>query len=78
MNAVVQTMDAELKLKKAHIRLMRHPETCLYSGIILLGDTQVVDEDDEVPTACTDGINTYYGRVLERADCRGDGGACTA
>ena len=62
MNAVVQTMDAELKLKKAHIRLMRHPETCLYSGIILLGDTQVVDEDDEVPTACTDGINTYYGR----------------
>jgi predicted metal-dependent peptidase len=62
MNAAVQTMDAELKLKKAHIRLMRHPETCLYSGIILLGDTQVVDEDDEVPTACTDGINTYYGR----------------
>lgn len=55
-------MDAELKLKKAHIRLMRHPETCLYSGIILLGDTQIVDGDDEVPTACTDGINTYYGR----------------
>lgn len=62
MNAAVQTMDAELKLKKAHIRLMRHPETCLYSGIILLGDTKVVDGDDEVPTACTDGINTYYGR----------------
>jgi len=62
MNAAVQVMDAELKLKKAHIRLMRHPETCLYSGIILLGDTQVVDGDDEIPTACTDGINTYYGR----------------
>jgi len=62
MNAAVQVMDAELKLKKAHIRLMRHPETCLYSGIILLGDTQVVDGDDSVPTACTDGLNTYYGR----------------
>lgn len=62
MNAAVQVMDAELKLKKAHIRLMRHPETCLYSGIILLGDTRVVDGDDSVPTACTDGINTMYGR----------------
>lgn len=62
MNAAVQVMDAELKLKRAHIRLMRHPETCLYSGIILLGDTQVVDGDDDIPTACTDGINTYYGR----------------
>lgn len=59
MNAVAQVMDAELKLKKAHVRIMRHPETCLYSGIILLGETQVVDD---VPTACTDGINTYYGR----------------
>lgn len=62
MNVAVQVMDAELKLKKAHIRLMRHPETCLYSGIILLGETQVVDGDDNVPTACTDGINTYYSR----------------
>ena len=62
MNAAVQVMDAELKLKKAHIRLMRHPETCLYSGIILLGDTKIVDGDDNVSTACTDGLNTYYGR----------------
>ena len=62
MNAAVQVMDAELKLKKAHIRLMRHPETCLYSGIILLGDTKIVDGDDNIPTACTDGLNTYYGR----------------
>ena len=59
MNAAVQVMDAELKLKKAHVRIMRHPETCLYSGIILLGETQIVDD---VPTACTDGVNTYYGR----------------
>ena len=62
MNAVIKPMDAELKLKKAHIRLMRHPETCLYSGVILLGDTKIVDGEDNVPTACTDGINTYYGR----------------
>ena len=62
MNAVIKPMDAELKLKKAHIRLMRHPETCLYSGIILLGDTKIVDGEHNVPTACTDGINTYYGR----------------
>jgi predicted metal-dependent peptidase len=64
MNVAVKQMEAEMKLKKAHIRLMRHPETCLYSGIILLGETQIVDGDDEVPTACTDGINTYYGRTF--------------
>jgi predicted metal-dependent peptidase len=62
MNAVIKPIDAETKLKKAHIRLMRHPETCLYSGVILLGDTKIVDGEDNVPTACTDGINTYYGR----------------
>jgi len=45
-------------LKKAHIRLMRHPETCLYSGVLLLGKNEVVDD---VPTACTDGFNKRYG-----------------
>lgn len=49
----------ELKLKKAHIRLMRHPETCLYSGVMLMGESSVVDD---CPTAYTDGKNKKYGR----------------
>lgn len=52
-------MDADTKLRKCHIKLMRHPETCLYSGVILMGKTQIVDD---VPTACTNGVDSFYGR----------------
>lgn len=53
-------MDAELRLKKAHITLMRHAETCLYSGVMLLGESSIADEG--CPTAYTDGFNKRYGR----------------
>ena len=49
----------ELKLKKAHIKLMRHPETCLYGGVILMGESSV--ETENCPTAYTDGTNKRYG-----------------
>jgi predicted metal-dependent peptidase len=53
-------MDAvTLKLKKAHMALMKHPETCLYGGVMMMGNSEV---SDDIPTACTDGINKYYGR----------------
>lgn len=60
MNAVLQenTQDAELKLKKSHIRLMRHPETCLFAGVILMGESSV---RRGIPTAYTDGVNKRYG-----------------
>ena len=64
MNAVaneipVSTHEATLKLKKVHIKLMQHPETCLFSGILLMGESSV---DVGVPTAYTDGINKRYGK----------------
>jgi hypothetical protein len=46
-----------IQLKKAHLRLMRHPETCLYSGIILMGKSEVEDKEY---TAYTDGKNKRY------------------
>jgi predicted metal-dependent peptidase len=49
----------ETRLKKAHIALMKHKETALYSGIILMGKSVV---EDGIPTAYTDGINKKYGR----------------
>ena len=52
-------MDTETKIKKAHITLMRHPETCLYSGVIMAGKVEV---RDDVPTAKTNGWDTKYGR----------------
>ena len=45
------------QLKKAHLRLMRHPETCLYSGIILMGKSEVEDKEYN---AYTDGKNKRY------------------
>jgi predicted metal-dependent peptidase len=50
----------ETRVKKAHIALMKHPETALYSGVMLMGHSKVVDEG--CPTAYTDGINKVYGR----------------
>ncbi len=47
------------RLKRAHVALMKHQETALYSGIIMMGKSEV---KDDIPTACTDGINKYYGR----------------
>ena len=50
---------AEQRLKRSHVALMKHPETALYSGIILMGKSTI---DDNVPTAYTDGVNKVYGR----------------
>lgn len=51
----------ETRLKKAHIALMKHKETALYSGVILMGTSAVADD---VPTAYTDGRNKRYGRAF--------------
>jgi len=56
--------NQETILKKAHIRLMRHPETCLYSGVLLLGDSTVVEDATQCPTAYTDGKNKRYGKAF--------------
>lgn len=51
-------MNIEIRLKKAHIKLLSHPETCLYAGVVLHGKSTIVDD---VPTACTNGIDVRYG-----------------
>jgi predicted metal-dependent peptidase len=51
--------NAETSLKKATIFLMRQKESALYSGVLLMGENKIVDD---CPTACTDGVNKYYGR----------------
>lgn len=48
------------RLKRTHIKLLRHKETCLYGGVILMGESSVVDESS-CPTAYTDGYNKRYG-----------------
>lgn len=57
----------ERKLKKAKISLMREPKFALWSGIMMIGKTEVVDDE---PTARTNGRDERYGRtfIRERTD----------
>lgn len=50
---------AERRLKRVKITLMRNPKFALWSGILMLGKTEVVDN---IPTACTNGRDEKYGR----------------
>ena len=54
-------LSMEQKIQRAHVWLMKHPKYCLYSGILMLGQTSV---EEDVSTACTDGRNTKYGRAF--------------
>jgi predicted metal-dependent peptidase len=49
----------ETRVKKAHIALMKHQETAQYSGVMLMGKTEV---SEEMFTAYTDGVNKKYSR----------------
>ena len=53
------SLSPEQRLTKAHIKLMKHPDTILYGNIIVMGKSFI---DDDIPTACTDGYNKKYGR----------------
>lgn len=54
-----QIQTAERRLKKAKITLMRNPRFALWSGILMLGKTQVSETQ---PTASTNGRDEIYGR----------------
>ena len=65
-------LTLEQRVQKAHVWLMNNPKYCLYSGIFMIGKTEV---RDDVSTACTDGRNTKYGNAfcgkLTDAELRG-------
>jgi len=60
MNAV-KKIDPEFELKRAHVSLLRHSETCFYAGVIMMGESSVVHDAKVCPTAYTDGVNKRYG-----------------
>lgn len=62
-------LTEEQRIKKAHIALMKHPETALYSGVMMMGKTEVIDD---AVTAYTDGVNKRYGRAFLKAICKTD------
>ena len=52
-------MLEERRVQKAKITLMRDSRFALWSGILMVGRTSVVDN---IPTACTNGRDEKYGR----------------
>ena len=46
--------------------MMKHPETAFYSGVMMMGNTEVIDD---AITAYTDGVNKRYGRGFLEAFC---------
>jgi predicted metal-dependent peptidase len=59
----------EVRIKRGHIAMMKHPETALYSGVMMMGESSV---DDQPITAFTDGVNKRYGRAFLTAMCKED------
>lgn len=54
-------LTAEQRVQRAHVWLMGNPDYVLYSGIMMMGSTTVVDD---VPTACTNGRDVMYGKAF--------------
>ena len=65
-------LTAEQRIEKCHIDLMKHPDFVAYSGILMIGECKV---KNDMPTACTNGRDVYYGRKfvesLNDSDLRG-------
>jgi predicted metal-dependent peptidase len=52
-------LTAEQYITRQHVWLMNNPKYVLWSGVLMMGKTEVVDD---VPTACTNGRDVWYGR----------------
>ncbi len=54
-------LSAEQRIERCHVQLMKHKNFALFSGLFMIGKVSV---DDEVPTACTNGLDVRYGRAF--------------
>ena len=54
-------LTAEQRIEKVHVKLMRHKQFCLFSGLFMVGKVKV---DEDTPTAKTNGLDVTYGRAF--------------
>ena len=54
-------LTAEQRLSKAVVAIMQNPKYVALAGVIMIGERGV---KDDVPTACTNGRDEYYGRAF--------------
>lgn len=55
------SLSAEQRIQKATAAIMRHPAYIAMAGVLMIGEKTV---RDDVPTACTNGRDEYYGRAF--------------
>jgi predicted metal-dependent peptidase len=53
-------LSAQTRLERSHFQCMSHHNFALLSGIIMIGKSEI----SNVRTACTDGVNKYYGEAF--------------
>lgn len=60
MNVFEESAMSKLNraLKKSHVRIMNEKEARWHCGAIHIGESRI---REDIPTACTDGVNKYYG-----------------
>ena len=62
----MSNLSAEQRLTRAVVWLMNEPKYAAFSGLYMMGKTEV---KDGIPTACTNGRDEFYGRkFLESLD----------
>ena len=59
-----------MRVKKATIALMRHPETALFAGCMMMGKNEV--KSNPAITAYTNGVDKVYGSEFMRDKCKDD------
>lgn len=55
------SMTVEQRVQKASLAVITHPKYRSMGGVVMMGATEV---KDDIPTACTDGLNVMYGRTF--------------
>lgn len=61
MFATAKQLTAEQRLSKAVIAIMQNPKYVALAGVMMIGERAI---KDDVPTACTNGRDEYYGRAF--------------
>lgn len=61
MLAINLQLTAEQRLSKNITAIMGHPKHVALAGVLMLGDKGI---RDDIPTACTNGRDDYYGRAF--------------
>lgn len=57
----IKQLTEEQRLTKAVVSIMGSPKYVALAGVLMIGERSVVDDPD-VPTACTNGRDEFYGR----------------